>query len=54
MTFWDEHAERSRKEALEMGGQNDTAGVCAFCALASDDVLLGVCAECAPRTSCGS
>lgn len=48
MSFWDEVAERERDDALREGGQNDTAGVCAFCGTASDDVLLGVCAECAP------
>jgi hypothetical protein len=26
--------------------QNDTAGVCDWCGVASDDVLLGVCADC--------
>jgi hypothetical protein len=26
--------------------QNDTAGVCDWCGIASDDVLLGVCADC--------
>jgi len=26
--------------------QNDTAGVCDWCGIASDDVLLGVCSDC--------
>jgi hypothetical protein len=28
---------------------NDTAGLCEFCGWVADDVLLGVCANCAPQ-----
>jgi hypothetical protein len=46
MSFWNEYEASCQADALERGGQNDTAGVCAFCGTASDDVLLGVCGEC--------
>lgn len=33
-------------ERVRSGSQNVTAGQCEFCGVASDDVLLGVCADC--------
>lgn len=56
MSFWDEHdrAEDARRaeeqrERDAASKQNKTWGVCALCRLASDDVLIGVCADCAPK-----
>jgi hypothetical protein len=46
MGFFEEVAEREAREALGSGSQNDTTGQCAFCGLAGDDVLIGVCADC--------
>jgi hypothetical protein len=34
-------------EATPKPSQNDLSGVCDWCGIASDDVLLGVCADCA-------
>lgn len=50
--FWERHetAEAKRADAetrRRWPGLNDTTGVCAFCGFVDDDVLLGVCAECA-------
>lgn len=47
MSFWNEYTQRRRAEEPGSGSQGDTAGVCGFCGLASDDVLIGVCADCA-------
>jgi hypothetical protein len=48
MGFFDEHYVPDSEPEPEPGRpQNDTSGQCAFCGVASDDVLLGVCADCA-------
>ena len=36
--------------AARRTAQNDLRGVCELCGFASDDVLLGICAECAKET----
>jgi len=48
--FFEELAEREAREALGSGSQNDTTGQCAFCGLAGDDVVIGVCKQCEPCT----
>lgn len=56
MDFWDEYVEwgapspaakAEREGALPASSQDDTSGVCDFCGYAGDNVLLGVCADCA-------
>lgn len=46
MGFFEEYEATERQAVAGSGSQNDTTGVCAFCGLASDDVLIGVCADC--------
>lgn len=36
----------STEESMARCSQNDLSGVCDWCGIASDDVLLGVCADC--------
>lgn len=49
MPFFEEYERAERAKALGAGGQNDTSGVCQFCGYAGDDILLGVCPDCALR-----
>jgi hypothetical protein len=48
--FFDTFEQKPRPQAQRAprpSSQNVTAGVCELCGFASDDVLLGVCADCA-------
>lgn len=55
MSFWDEYEDAPAssqrppvaKAAERASSQNDTSGVCDYCGFAGDDVLIGVCADCA-------
>ena len=53
MSFWEQYKEwtgpAKAKPIVEEkpSAQNVTTGVCDFCHLAGDDVLIGVCADCA-------
>jgi hypothetical protein len=44
--FFDTFEQKPQPQARP-SSQNVTVGVCDFCGFASDDVLLGVCADCA-------
>jgi hypothetical protein len=49
--FWDTYQAKPAPPAVEQCShkpcsQNETAGVCDWCGIASDDVLLGVCPDC--------
>lgn len=52
--FWQEYEASRHAATLTEGGQGDTAGVCAFCGLAGDDVLIGVCGDCAEEECCAA
>jgi hypothetical protein len=47
MSFFDEYETAEAREAPAPSSQGDATDVCAFCGWADDDVLLGVCADCA-------
>lgn len=51
--FFEEFAEQERVAALGTGSQDDTSGVCQFCGLAGDDIIIAVCPECADPEGIG-